>query len=101
MTDTPNAPAWVQSVTPAEIVRQRQLGWPDFHPEDFCHICGHRNPIWSAPAEDWSTVIDGHGGIFCPSCWVTLYESVVGHRVGWWLTPDDAVIYRPARSEPA
>ena len=86
---TPNAPSWVQSVAPAEIVRQRLLGWPDFHPEDFCHICGHRNPVWSAPAGDWSTVIDGHGGIFCPSCWATLYEAEVGRPMLWWFVAQD------------
>lgn len=81
------AAPWVQSVTPAEIVRQRQLGWPDFHPEDFCHVCGHRNAApWSAPAAEWSAVVDGHGGIFCPSCFTTLYAAATDDdRVCWEL----------------
>lgn len=74
----PDAPAWVQAVLPSEIVRQRQLGWPDFHPEDFCHICGRRNPVWSAPPAEWNALVDGHGGIFCPSCFAQMYESVHG-----------------------
>ena len=82
--DVPHAPAWVAAVLPSEIVRQRQSGWPDFHPEDFCHICGRRNPVWSAPAEDWTAVVDGHGGIFCPSCFAQLYEAATGVPNALW-----------------
>ena len=79
------APMWVAAVLPSEIVRQRRLGWPDFHPEDFCHICGRRNPVWSAPAADWSEVHgDGHAGIYCPSCFAVLFAAAVGtDRVCW------------------
>ncbi len=31
---------------PTAIAEQRTKGWPDFHPEDFCHRCGHPGP-WS------------------------------------------------------
>lgn len=79
----PNAPSWVQSVLPSDIVQQRQLGWPDFHPEDFCHVCGRRNPVWSAPAADWDAVINGHGGIFCPSCFADLYDSTQTRPALW------------------
>lgn len=40
------------------------------HPEDFCHYCGRRNPIWFAPNELWNSVMR-HGGkepIICPTC---------------------------------
>lgn len=95
-----DAPPWVHAVLPSEIVRQRQLGWPDFHPEDFCHICGRRNSAtWTAPAVDWNAVIDGHGGIFCPSCWAALYEDATGQpRTHWWVIaqqhgePDPAIV---------
>jgi len=82
--ETPNAPAWVHSVLPSEIVRQRQIGWRDFHPEDFCHICGRRNPVWFAPAVDWDAVVDGHGGIFCPSCFTGLYAAATGNDRAVW-----------------
>jgi hypothetical protein len=32
------------SKDPAEIAAQRNLGWPDFHPEDYCHRCGFPEP---------------------------------------------------------
>ncbi len=49
-----NDAQWIAAVLPEEIVRQRQLGWPDFHPEDFCHRCGRRNPVWYADAALWN-----------------------------------------------
>lgn len=60
------APDWVESVRPDEIPRQRARGWPDFHPEDFCHRCGHRNPVWCID-DRWpfDTLEDT---ILCPSC---------------------------------
>ena len=83
MTGDGYAPKWVQSVTPAEIVRQRQIGWVDFHPEDFCHVCGHRNPCWSTGG-DWDVVFPGHNGIVCPTCFATLYADAIGSdRVVW------------------
>ena len=80
------APSWVQSATPAEVVRQRQLGWTDFHPEDFCHVCGHRNPVWWTSLEVWSEVFEGHNGIVCPSCFTTLHEASTGDRCCWELS---------------
>ncbi len=31
------------SKTSDEINAQRDAGWPDFHPEDYCHRCGRPN----------------------------------------------------------
>ena len=88
---TPNAPEWVESVLPSTIVEQRRLGWPDFHPEDFCHVCGHRNPVWFAPAVDWVAAVDGHAGIFCPSCFARIYAGA---------NPEDRPIWEFGRWRP-
>lgn len=61
------APWWVEAVRPDEIPKQRERGWPDFHPEDFCHRCGHRNPVWSVDGPwPFSKLEDT---ILCPSCY--------------------------------
>lgn len=79
-----SAPRWVHAVLPEEIVRQRALGWPDFHPEDFCHRCGRRNPVWSADQDDWETATEGRPrgvvDILCPSCFVELCEANGGEK---------------------
>lgn len=53
-------------VDPAEIREQRDRGWPDIHPEDYCHTCGRRNPVWSSP--EWVELVGSHAGILCPLC---------------------------------
>lgn len=85
---------WVAAVLPEEIARQRELGWPDFHPEDFCHRCGRRNPIWWTASEPWKTATAGRAketgkeGIFCPSCFCDLHEQQTGRRQIWELALD-------------
>lgn len=77
----------IQSVDPKEIERQRELGWPDMHPEDFCHRCGVRNPNWYASQEDWLDATmkwaeeTGREGICCPFCFLQMFEEAVGERV--------------------
>ncbi len=89
----PTAPPWVRSVSVAAIEAQRAAGWPDFHPEDFCHRCGHRNPIWHAEAQAWydatgMTVPGDGGGIMCPNCFTEAYLNAhPGERVLFWVTP--------------
>ena len=73
-------------MTPEEIVRQRSLGWPDFHPEDYCHRCGRPNCLWHAP--EWPAIVGSHAGILCPVCFADLVP-----RCTWkWtrITPPDA-----------
>lgn len=38
------------------------------HPEDFCQLCGGRNPVWFAPNELWNKVNGSREGILCPVC---------------------------------
>lgn len=40
-------------MAPDEIERQRAVGWPEIHPEDFCHRCGMENMLWAAEREEW------------------------------------------------
>lgn len=83
-------PPWVESVTLDTIERQRENGWPDFHPEDFCHRCGRRNPVWVTDAGEWEFAT-GHMPrgvltILCPSCFAAAHEAAGGERVCWELT---------------
>ena len=83
--------AW-QPVSPAAIESQRSLGWPDFHPEDFCHRCGTRNPLWFTDRETWIAATaqwaadTGREGICCPKCFVEMHEAATGRQVMWSLT---------------
>ena len=77
------------SVLPEEIVRQRSLKWPDFHPEDFCHRCGHRNITWYVmDAEAWQIAVRNQprlvSEILCPVCFALLYEANGGPGVHMW-----------------
>lgn len=74
------APSWVHAVLPETIVDQREKGWPDFHPEDFCHRCGRRNPNWwTTDVHAWTHAMSGrerrHLEIVCPSCFGELHGS--------------------------
>ena len=71
----------------AEIDAQRAAGWPDFHPEDYCHECGRRNPVWSTDL--WNaTRGDDYVTIRCPSCFVFAWERIAGVRICWELRAD-------------
>ena len=68
-------------VDPACIEQQRIAGWPDMHPEDFCHRCGYHTPLsLYADNETWLIAISawaketGREGICCPTCLVEMYE---------------------------
>lgn len=83
----------MKRVDPDEIKRQRTLGWPDFHPEDYCHICGCENPSWFAESETWRTATaawakeTGREGICCPTCFVRMYVEATGKDPIWRLAP--------------
>jgi hypothetical protein len=81
-------------VSVAEIARQRSLGWPDFHPESYCHKCGRKNiRAWYSP--EWPVLTGGHGGIWCPVCFAGLDAAAI-----WCLRrhvePDTDVVARLA-----
>ncbi len=76
----------------AEIDHQRFLGWPDFHPEDYCHRCGNRNiPSWSVDSDRFNIAMGREhqwNGIICPTCFVDLHEQASGLVTTWRLVPE-------------
>lgn len=89
------------SVTLAEIDEQRSLGWPDFHPEDYCHRCGGRNVAsWFTDSDRFNMAMGQPAehqwqGIVCPGCFVELHEAATGLRCTWKLEPDPNGFFRP------
>lgn len=79
------------SVTLDEIARQRELGWPDFHPEDYCHCCGGRNvSSWFVDTDRFNAAFPGEhpfNGIVCPGCFVASHEQATGLTCTWQLLP--------------
>lgn len=76
-------------IDPTIIPKQRAAGWPDFHPERYCHRCGNRNPVWTADADLWAIVSraylghESHAGIVCPMCADELYTIATGKKSFW------------------
>lgn len=87
-------------VTLSEIEAQRAAGWPDFHPEDFCHRCGRSNIVWWVDSDLFNEAIGPEGidpewrGIVCPQCFVelspldTVWRLVPRERAAGAPSPD-------------
>lgn len=79
---------------PAWINEQRAAGWPDMHPEDFCHRCGAANHMWFTSRETWLTATaawaaeTGREGICCIPCLIEMHEAATGKPVVWRLEVD-------------
>ena len=79
-------------IDPDEIKRQRLLGWPDLHPEDYCHKCGVAFESWFTDRETWLTATSawaaetGREGICCVTCFTEMFKTVTGREVVWSLT---------------
>lgn len=77
-------------VDPSWIKKQRTLGWPDMHPEDYCHRCGIKIPMWCTDRETWLKATSdwaletGREGICCFHC---LAEMMPGKPPTWWIVP--------------
>lgn len=72
------------------IDEQRRKGWPDFHPEHYCHRCGHKNVSWYTDAATWNQVVlkgDPWNGIICIPCFIGLAEVQDGPQA-WRITRD-------------
>lgn len=82
-------PNWPAPIDPAEIDEQRAKGWPDFHPETYCHKCGRTNPTWWIDTAMWNqTHGDDYVTVLCPSCFTIAWEKQAGGRIIWELRPD-------------
>ncbi len=78
-------------VDPMEIEHQRDLGWPDFHPERFCHRCGNRNVwAWSVNSKEWNRAVRDRAAILCPTCFTEMHEAVTGEPSVWNLVREVA-----------
>jgi hypothetical protein len=76
-------------VDPSEILRQRELGWPDFHPEDYCHRCGVEFESWFCDRETWLQATSrwaaetGRDGICCVTCFSEMHKASTGAETIW------------------
>lgn len=83
--------------TLAQMPAQRAEGWPNFHPETYCHRCGEPNIVWFAQAEVWNALMRADGfekpepfnGIICPVCFGQMWELAFGQRGLWELRRSD------------
>lgn len=77
-------------VDPEWIKEQRKLGWPDMHPEDYCHRCGVKIPMWCTDRDTWLAATSewaaetGKEGICCFDC---LTDMMPGKPPIWWIVP--------------
>src|SRR5690606_34436776 len=75
-----------------QLPTQKELGWPGFHPEDFCHRCGIRNVSWSVGSDLWSHIMGPEetikwDGIICVACFSELFE-IQYPKISWKLEPN-------------
>jgi hypothetical protein len=76
----PDTTTPTESIDPSIIPAQRLAGWPDFHPEAFCHRCGRRNiRAWHSP--EWVPLTGSFSGILCPVCFADHDTAAI-----WCLT---------------
>ena len=87
------------SVTLEYIAEQRRAGWPDIHPEDYCHRCGGRNVSWWMDNDAWNAVMRPEGidspwrwnEIICPACFAELFVAKYG-LTSFAINPDTNTI---------
>jgi hypothetical protein len=90
------------SVTLAQIDEQRALGWPDFHPEHFCHRCGGRNLSWWVDSDRFNAAFGTthpYNGFVCPGCFADAHEKATGLTTTWMLVPDPTVHFQPTHPD--
>lgn len=90
-------------VTPQGIAEQRAKGWPDYHPERYCHRCGRRNiRSWWVESPLWNEAVAelprGTVEILCPPCFTELWEQANGIAVSWELRIDPATLLSKVRA---
>lgn len=83
-------------ITQALLNEQRTLGWPDWHPEDYCHRCFETNVSWYVDTPEWTDVMrggdpDGWGRwqeIICIPCFIALADAHYGNGQAWTMARD-------------
>ena len=92
---TEGYPGRYHSVDATDIAAQRAAGWPDFHPEDFCHRCGCQNVSWYIDSDAWNPVMRGGTvdgwewqEIICIPCFIELAEDHHG-ACAWRVARDE------------
>lgn len=87
----------VVRIDPAEIARQRAAGWPDFHPEDFCHKCGRRFHYWFSPEFNEVRADDPLDlSIICANCF--LEHAAARGDLFWTITRTNGIHDRKPRT---
>lgn len=84
-------------VTLDDIDAQHALGWPDFHPEAYCHRCGNHNVSWWTEPETWNPVMRPAGvdqrwkwnEIICIPCFTELADLSAGRELTWRIVSDE------------
>ena len=111
MTEQSEAFGGVLAVPLSAIHDEREAGWPNMQPEDFCHRCGGRNISWWTDSDVWNLIMrpDGPGSpwlwneIICPQCFAELVEARFPN-VAWHFYMDENTrggkAIRPALSDP-
>ena len=89
----------------ATMATQRAAGWPDWHPEDYCHRCGGRNASWHVDSDRFNAAmgpptLHRWNGIICPGCFVELHEAATGLTATWTLSPDTPFRHIDPEPEP-
>lgn len=83
----------MSKVDPDWIKKQREQGWPDMHPEDYCHRCGNVNPSWFTTRGDWLAATSkwaaetGREGICCPQCFEEMFNEATGSKISLQIIP--------------
>lgn len=84
-------PGMSHCLDPSTIQQQRDRGWPDVHPEDYCHRCGAHNLSWHVDSDRFNAAMKSlgltSGAIVCPSCFVEGHEAATGLRASWEVRP--------------
>lgn len=76
----------------AYIEAQRLAGWPDIHPEDYCHKCGVAFEPWFTDRETWLAGTSawaaqtGREGICCMPCFIEMFKENTGREPMWRLS---------------
>lgn len=83
------------SVSELDLANQRDKGWTDFHPEDFCHRCGYPNVSWYIDSSVWNPIMRGPVNwgdwqeIVCIPCFIEVAEAIFG-ACNWRIERDES-----------